>query len=638
MPRVRDADPGEARGLTGSTYDPNTPATRWVWSYAYDPIGNRTSSSFAEPGQATMSRSYGANALNQYKLVNVTAGGNPAKHRMTHDADGNLLTEFVSGDANCDGDVDFFDIDAFVARLGCPTSDPNACNTGCPWQNSDLDGDGDVDFFDLDPFVGSLGAPGLAARRYAWDAENRLTAVEPLMDPNVVDPNDCDPNRVILRVLFRYDYIGRRVEKRVERWSCSNPRGWVLQEHRKFVWAGWLLLMELDANNSPTRKYTWGLDLAGQAGAVGQVSNLSSGFLEAAGGIGGLVAMEDLDTGTPQTGGFVYCYDGNGNVVQVLDVDDGSFAVKYEYDPYGTRINAAAANELNQPWRFSTKQLDAETELQYFGYRYRDRERWIARDPAAGEQEQNLYCYTLNAPLSSSDPFGLWTILRTGGFRAEARTRRGDTVRGLATGLRLDPAEYRYWLEPAPDVLPCDVDCVFACDDCKYTVPNGAAFVYGRVVGFENMWSPFNIFTQFWGVLDERRRLMDNAGFHTVVQRAPTAAQVRNLLRDKDVTAFFYAGHSNAAGDLLPQGPAGENAGAESKVDERRYRNAPLPRFAWMELYGCYTADWSMGRMRLGLPINDGVWISNVSPLGVFLGYLGSASNWSWERVTVGRP
>jgi hypothetical protein len=65
--------------------------------------------------------------------------------------------EFCLGDADCSGEVDFFDIDPYVARLGCPSSDPVGCNTGCPWQNCDVDEDGDVDFFDIDPFVGTLG-------------------------------------------------------------------------------------------------------------------------------------------------------------------------------------------------------------------------------------------------------------------------------------------------------------------------------------------------------------------------------------------------------------------------------------------------------------------------------------------------
>ncbi len=64
---------------------------------------------------------------------------------------------FCPGDSDCDGDVDFFDIDPFVAKLGCPSSDPVACSDGCPWQNADTDLDGDVDFFDIDPFVALLG-------------------------------------------------------------------------------------------------------------------------------------------------------------------------------------------------------------------------------------------------------------------------------------------------------------------------------------------------------------------------------------------------------------------------------------------------------------------------------------------------
>jgi hypothetical protein len=61
------------------------------------------------------------------------------------------------GDMDCDGDVDFFDIDPFVAKLGCPGAGAS-CDDACPWQNGDVDQDGDVDFFDIDPFVGRLGA------------------------------------------------------------------------------------------------------------------------------------------------------------------------------------------------------------------------------------------------------------------------------------------------------------------------------------------------------------------------------------------------------------------------------------------------------------------------------------------------
>lgn len=63
-----------------------------------------------------------------------------------------------TGDTNCDGVVSFKDIDPFVARLGCPGSDPSGCNSGCSWQNADVNGDGSVTFKDIDPFVARLGA------------------------------------------------------------------------------------------------------------------------------------------------------------------------------------------------------------------------------------------------------------------------------------------------------------------------------------------------------------------------------------------------------------------------------------------------------------------------------------------------
>ena len=62
---------------------------------------------------------------------------------------------YVPGDCNCDGYVDFFDIDAFVLALndlaGYGTAYPD-CNP----LNADCNGDGAVDFFDIDAFVAIL--------------------------------------------------------------------------------------------------------------------------------------------------------------------------------------------------------------------------------------------------------------------------------------------------------------------------------------------------------------------------------------------------------------------------------------------------------------------------------------------------
>ncbi len=61
----------------------------------------------------------------------------------------------VLGDVNCDGVVDFLDINPFVLLL----SDPGAWHAAfpyCPESNGDCNGDGRVDFLDINPFVALL--------------------------------------------------------------------------------------------------------------------------------------------------------------------------------------------------------------------------------------------------------------------------------------------------------------------------------------------------------------------------------------------------------------------------------------------------------------------------------------------------
>ena len=142
------------------------------------------------------------------------------------------------------------------------------------------------------------------------------------------------------RAEYVYDYLSRRVERKVYTWMVMPPQ-WVLSEHRRFVWggtggssaSGWLLLMELNGlqSNGVVRQYTWGLDLAGQNGSTG----VSPAALEGAGDIGGLLAVHTVSGST----NYVYFYDANGNVGQVIDPGAGiasaSIKVKYEYDPYG---------------------------------------------------------------------------------------------------------------------------------------------------------------------------------------------------------------------------------------------------------------------------------------------------------------
>jgi len=205
---------------------------------------------------------------------------------------------------------------------------------------------------------------------YTWDAENRLITVEP----------DATPKNGDKKVEFVYDFLGRRVEKTV---STHNGTSWSVTDRRRFVWSDWLPVLELDATDpndvAILRKYTWGLDLAGQSGPGNSV--------DSAGGIGGLLATEDIGDSKD----YYYLYDANGNVGQVLDASDGSVDGHYEYDAYGNTVISSGDFAADNPFRFSTKYCDDELDyagtdndgLCYFGYRYYSPRlgRWLNRDP-----------------------------------------------------------------------------------------------------------------------------------------------------------------------------------------------------------------------------------------------------------------
>ncbi len=61
----------------------------------------------------------------------------------------------VGGDTNCDGTIDFFDIDFFLLALFNPAG-YTAANPNCDIRSADMNGDGVVDFFDIDAFLDCL--------------------------------------------------------------------------------------------------------------------------------------------------------------------------------------------------------------------------------------------------------------------------------------------------------------------------------------------------------------------------------------------------------------------------------------------------------------------------------------------------
>lgn len=126
--------------------------------------------------------------------------------------------------------------------------------------------------------------------------DNRVAGLTPTVDANNV------PTPLPQQVKYRYDHLGRRVERKVYAWNTSG-RAWSTtpSEHVKYVWGPggqpgqWLVLMELDGlnSNAALKKYAWGLDLAGLSGSVGQGG---AGILPASGaGRGARVHVEQLE-------------------------------------------------------------------------------------------------------------------------------------------------------------------------------------------------------------------------------------------------------------------------------------------------------------------------------------------------------
>ncbi|NGX43861.1 MAG: putative deoxyribonuclease RhsA [Candidatus Anoxychlamydiales bacterium] len=113
--------------------------------------------------------------------------------------------------------------------------------------------------------------------------------------------------------------------------------------------------------------------------------------------------------------GYIYAplYDVSGNLVSLIY--NSSLYEHYRYSVFGERkIFSGSGYEkkkssINNPWQFSSKRIDEETNLIYYGRRYYDPilGRWITPDPQGFADGPNLYAFLLNDPLTRVDLYGL---------------------------------------------------------------------------------------------------------------------------------------------------------------------------------------------------------------------------------------
>ncbi len=216
---------------------------------------------------------------------------------------------------------------------------------------------------------------------YTWNAENRLIAMESAA--NV-------PAAAKRKLEFTYDGQGRRIQKLV---STNNGTIYLPALTNRFVYDGWNLVAVLGADNSLRQSFAWGTDL--------------SGTFQGAGGVGGLLWIYDSSTINNQPSTHFVAHDGNGNVTTLVNATDGSESGRYEYGPFGEVIRITGAMAKANPFRFSTKSQDDETDLVYYGYRYEQDARWLSRDPLGERGGHNLYGLVREDTINLIDALGL---------------------------------------------------------------------------------------------------------------------------------------------------------------------------------------------------------------------------------------
>lgn len=360
-----------------------TPVPLEQFAYTYDAIGNRLTSSVA--GRET---SYTPNFVNQY-----TARSNPGYAHVTGEAqaDANVVInrqvptrkdnlfwqELVAANSTAGA---YLPVKTFAAKPGAATAGADLLaqesrTLYVPPASQTLTYDAD----------GNLQTDGRWT--YTWDGANRLIAMEEQANASLTTAGLSRQ-----KLEFTHDPFGRRATKKVSTWDAG-ASAWIVQKRSVFVWHRWNLIAELEGAGStlPTLKhsYIWGLD-------AGKTSSTP-------GGVGGLL-FEQL------AGVWVTpCFDGNGNVIKVLDVSTSGIVAEFDYDPFGRVLHSSGKVSSDHHIQFSSRYHDSETTLSYYGYRYYnpDLGRWLSKDPIEEKGGLNLYAFVANDGVNFTDELGL---------------------------------------------------------------------------------------------------------------------------------------------------------------------------------------------------------------------------------------
>jgi len=368
--------------LGGTITDTSKPLPGRRHEYAYDTIGNRTSS--GRNGVAGTEEDYTSNSLNQV----VTRENHAVQFSGTAAPD--ALVKVAGRPVLAGRQGAYWYDETTVPNTSGPYRGPRYAMARPAGQNIvRIDGrivtlaEALQSFtYDLD---GNLTHDGIWT--YTWDAEGRLVAM-------ATTPTAVAAGFVEQTLRFVYDHLGRRVRKEVF------GEGSALVSRTIWIYDGWNMIAEYDqpaigGSLALKRSYAWGLDLLGS--------------FRASGGVGALLQLRDYSENATYLAG----YDGNGNLTTLQNAATGTLAATYEYGPYGEPIATSGAYADKNPLRFSTKYTDDETGLVSFGRRYYDPRngRFLGRDPIEERGGRNLYGFVGNEPINHGDRLGMETFL-----------------------------------------------------------------------------------------------------------------------------------------------------------------------------------------------------------------------------------
>ena len=196
--------------------------------------------------------------------------------------------------------------------------------------------------------------------RVTYNVQNRAVRFENESDGTVIT---CD-----------YDYMGRRVFKKVE-------KNGVVTVHERYLYRDYLQIASLDMmegqNQALINAYVWDPT---QPVATRPLAIFYKGVA------------------------YYYGWDLTKNITEIFSLS-ARLQIDYVYTPFGqVRENGI----IQQSIQWSSEYHDAETGLVYYNYRYynpRDG-RWTRREPI-GEEMGNLYCYIDNDIIEDTDYLGL---------------------------------------------------------------------------------------------------------------------------------------------------------------------------------------------------------------------------------------